>query len=108
MHLCPCLNYLSSHNCGITSDDLKQLFDKLSQLKSSSPSICSELGLWELNNSEIDVSGVLACMDHLAPLFPISDCGGFVGINNPVSSETEKMQEELRRRTVVSCYVNQF
>ena len=111
MHLCPCLSYLYSRNCGITSDDLKQLFGKLSQLKSSLPSLCSRLELWWLNDNKIDDSGVIAFMDQLTPLFPRLGCVGF-GIdlsNNPVSSEKEKMlKEELRRRKEVRCYVNQF
>ena len=112
LYLCPCLEYLSSGNCGITSDDLKQLLDKLSQLKSSSPSLCSKLETWNLENNEIDDSGVLALVDQLTPLLPRLGCGFGDGIylsNNPVSSEMEKMlKEELRRRKEVRCYVNQF
>ena len=108
----PCLEDLISHNCGITSDDLKQLLDKLSQLKSSSPSLCSELESWNLDNNEVDDSGVSVIMDHLPTLFPRLGCGVFRGIylsKNPVSSEMEKMlKEELRRRKKVRCYVNQF
>ena len=112
LYLCPCLGYLSSGNCGITSDDLKQLLDKLSQLKSSSPSLCSKLELWNLENNEIDDSGVLAVVGQLTPLLPRLGCGFGDGIylsNNPVSGEMEKMlKEELRRRKEVRCYVNQF
>ena len=112
MHLCTCLKHLLSRNCGITSDDLKQLFDKLSQLKSSSPSLCSKLETWYLDNNEIDDSGVSELMDLLPSLFPRLGCGSLDGIrlrNNPVSSEMEKMlEEELRRRKEVRCYVNQF
>ena len=108
----PCLEGLSSRNCGITSDDLKQLLDKLSQLKSSSPSICSELELWQLNINEIDDSGVPVLISHLPSLLPRLGCGNSGGIylsNNPVSSEMEnKLAEELRRREEVRCYVNQF
>ena len=45
MHLCPCLEVLYSSDCGIISDDLLLLLDKLTQLKSSSPiySLCSKL-----------------------------------------------------------------
>ena len=111
MYLCPCLGYLYSRNCGITSDDLKQLFDKLSQLKSSSPSLCSKLKSWDLDNNEIDDSGVLALMDHLPSLFPLLGCGVGDGIylrNNLDGSEMVTMEEELRRHREVSDYVNQF
>ena len=112
MHLCPCLNSLSSSCCEITSDDLKQLFDKLSQLKSSSPSLCSELETWGLENNNIDDSGVLALMDQLTPLLPRLGCGHLVHdivlSYNPVSSEMEKMLEEKLTGYKVRCYVNQF
>ena len=112
MHLCTCLNNLYSRNCGITSDDLKQLLDGLSQLKSSSPSLCSELESWNLNNNEIDDSGVSVLISHLPSLFPRLGCGplgDMVLSNNPVSSEMEKiLEEELRRRKEVRYYVNQF
>ena len=115
LYICPCLECLFSRNCGITSDDLKQLFDKLSQLKSSSPSLCSKLDSWLLDNNEINDSGVSLLMDHLhvPSLFPRLGCDSYSdGIdlsNNPVSSEMEKMlEEELRRRKEVRCCVNQF
>ena len=117
MHICPSLKYLYSRNCGITSEDLKQLFDKLSQLKSSSPSLCSKLETWSLGNkknnvnNKIDDSGVLALMDQLRSLLPrLCSLGLSIFLrNNPVSSEMEKMlEEELRRRKEVRCYVNQF
>ena len=102
MHLCMCLEYLYSRNCGITTNDLKHLFDKLSHLKSSSPSLCSKLEIWEVNNNEIDDSGVSALMDYLPSLFPRLGFGRSGDINfsnNPVSSEMEKMlKEELQRR----------
>ena len=107
MHICPCLTRLNSNNCGITSDDLKQLLDKLSQLKSSSPSLCSKLKSWNLDNNEIDDSGVLVLIDQLTPLLPRLGCdeyGIYLSHNNPVSSEVEKMlKEELRRRKEVKC-----
>ena len=109
MHLCPHLKYLYSHNCGITSDDVKQLFDKLSQLKSSSPSLCSEIISWDLGDNEIDDSGVLVLMDQLTPLLPRMHYDDFIFRNNPVSSEVKKLlREKLIRRREVRCYVNQF
>ena len=116
MHLCPCLIILYTRHCGITSDDLIWLLDKLTQLKSSSPSLCSELMSWSLNNNQIDDGGVSALMDHLPSLFPCLSCGLVSGIqyskillhNNPVSSEMmERLKEELiRRPQEVSSFVS--
>ena len=111
MHLCPCLKSLSTSNCGITSDDLIRLFDKLAKLKSSSPSLCSKLESWNLRNNQIDDSGVSALMDHLPSLFPCLGCDPFDGIyldSNPVSSEmVKRLKEEVRRRLPeVSSFVS--
>ena len=57
MHLCPGLKTLNTRGCGITSDDLIWLLDKL---KSSSPGLCSELEDWELQDNQIDGRGVSA------------------------------------------------
>ena len=108
MHLCVSLKSLYSADCGITSDDLKLLLDKLSQLKSSSPSICSKLETWFLDNNRIDDSGVSALIDHLPSLFPrLVSCGYGVDLlsNNPVSSQANKrLKEEFeRRRKVKRC-----
>ena len=111
MCLCPCLGHLITGNCGITSDDLKQLFEKLSLLKSSSTSLCSKLETWVLDDNEINDSGVSNLINHVSSLFPRLGCGdieiGDVDLsNNPVSSEMEKMlEDELRRRKEVRCYV---
>ena len=108
MHLCPCLIILYTRDCGITSDDLIWLLDKLTQLKSSSPNLCSKLRTWSLSNNQIDDSGVSALMDHLPSLFPCLSCGPLSNIyldSNPVSSEMVK--EEMRRRhQEVSSFVS--
>ena len=111
MHLCPCLIDLSTRHCGITSDDLIWLLDKLTQLKSSSPSLCGKLESWHLSNNQIDDSGVSALMDHLPSLFPRLGCDPFDDIdlgNNPVSSEmVKRLEEEMRRRCQeVSSFVS--
>ena len=108
MHLCPCLEYLYSRDCGITSDDLLLLLDKLAQLESSSPSLCSKLERWFLGSNRIDDSGVYGLINHLSSLFPRLGCGRFGGISllgNPVSREVEtKLEEEIKRRKEVRCY----
>ena len=111
MHLCPCLESLYTSDCGITSDDLIWLLDKLTQLKSSSPSLCSKLKSWILSNNQIDDSSVSALMDHLPSLFPCLGCSPLSYIfldSNPVSSEmVKRLKEELRRRCPeVSSFVS--
>ena len=97
MHLCPGLLRLHTRDCGITSDDLIQLLDKL---KSSTPGLCSKLIKWNLQDNQIDGRGVSVLMDHL-PLLP---CLGFDICslsNNPVihnSEVMERLEEELTRR----------
>ena len=81
MYLCPSLNEFSSSDCGITSDDLSLL---LTQLKSSSPSLCSELMVWYLDDNEIDDSGVRALQDNNY-LQSYSYCKVSL-FNNPISS----------------------
>ena len=106
MHLsCKGSLILSSQNCGITSDDLKQLVDILSKLQTSSPSFCNKLETWILNNNEFHDTGVSAIKSHLSSLFPCLGCKTCSHVelnNNPVSHEMEKaLQEELRRRKEV-------
>ena len=101
MYLCPSLEFLVTRDCGITSDDLIWLLDKLTQLKSSSPSLCSKLETWFLDNNQIDDRGASALIDHLPSLFPCVYRVCIIGIsihNNPISSEMEKrLSAELSR-----------
>jgi hypothetical protein len=97
MHLCPGLKYLFTRDCGITSDDLIWLLDKL---KSSSPGLRSELEYWGLQDNQIDGGGVSAL-----PLLPRLWCDKITsGIDslsyNPVTHNKEMMErlEELTRR----------
>ena len=106
MYLCPCLKGLNTSNCEISSDDLIQLLHTLSSLKSSSPSLCSELNTWLLDNNAISDSGVSALIEHLPSLFPKLGFDG-LGIvhlhNNPaISIDMKKtLEKELRRRREV-------
>ena len=108
MHLCPCLENLYSRDCGITSDDLLLLLDELTQLKSSSPSLCSKLESWYLFSNIIDDSGVYGLINHLPSLFPRLGCGrhgDFDLHSNPVSREVKtKLEEEIERLNEVRCY----
>ena len=65
MYVCPSLKHLSCSNCGITSDDLKQLLVQLSGLRSK----LSYLKSWYLGNNDIDDDGVSALIQHLS-MFP--------------------------------------
>ena len=113
MCLCPRLIFLDTNNCEISSDDLVELFHSLSSLKSSSPSLCNRLHIWYLEDNVISDSGVSALINHLPSLFPALGCGRFDEVclyNNPaVSSDMKKkLEEELRRRREVRCYVKQL
>ena len=115
MYLCPSLKHLFTSNCEITSDDLIQLLHILSSLKSSSPSLCSELNTWVLGNNLISDSGVSALIEHLPSLFPKLGCSVlcsvhvYLGNNSAISIDMKKkLEEEVRRRREVRCYVKQF
>ena len=104
MHLCPCLEILITIDCGITSDDLLLLLNKLTQLKSSSPSICSQLCAWNVYDNKIEDNGVCALIDHIPSLFPCLGCRPNSGVpisGNPVSTDVKsKLEEELKKRKV--------
>ena len=111
IHLCPCATLLHTGGCGITSEDLIWLLDKLIQLKSSSPNLCSKLQSWSLWDNQIDDSGVSVLIDCLPLLFPGFGCMGIAFnflMNNPVSEiMMQKVKEELRRwqKNQVSCSI---
>ena len=97
MRLCPRLVRLSTNDCGITSDDLMWLLDKLAEFKSSCPSFCSRLRFWSLCSNQIDDEGAYALISHQPSLFPdvgYLDPGIYID-NNPVSGE---MMEVLKGR----------
>ena len=102
MHLCTNLKELSTHYCRITSDDIRQLFDKLTLLQCLSPSVCSKLHIWFLENNEIDDSGAFLLMDHLPQLFPTLGFGRILN-NNLVSVDTLRI---LRTRIKANVEVS--
>ena len=113
MYLCPGLQSLHTCNCEITSDDLIELFRILSSFQSSSCSLCSMLHTWFLYSNAISDSGVSALINHLPSLFPKlwnDNISRNHLYNNPaVSSEMKKkLNDELRRRREVRCYVKQL
>ena len=93
MHLCSCLEYLFCSNCGITSDDLILLLDKLTQLKSSSPSLWCKLGTWYLDNNAIDDRGMSFLISHLSSLFPSMKLQDIRVDNNKVTKQMETSED---------------
>ena len=65
MYACPCVERLHCSSCGITSDDLKQLLDQISELRLK----FSLLYTWNLSYNDIDDDGVSALIQHLS-MFP--------------------------------------
>ena len=106
IHLCPCMKYLVTNDCSITSDDLVWLIDRLTQLKSSSSNLCSKLKRWLLENNQLDDRGISTLINHLPSLFPHLDMVYITLDDNPVSSGMkERLEEALRRRQVVRTQV---
>ena len=94
MCLCSGLELLWTCNCGITSDDLRQLFEILKSSFSGKP--LSKLLCWDLDDNKIDVDGI-STLEHLLSLFPrLYD----IGLSDDVIVSKE-MEEELRRREMV-------
>ena len=91
MQLCPSLTVLFSSHCGITSDDLKQLLEHLTNYKDLPNLTSSKLGYWDLSINEIDDDGAIVLVDHLPSLFPNLGCcyiGSGVNFSgNHISSE---------------------
>ena len=111
--MCLCLNLdnLFTSNCGITSDDLIQLFEIL---KSSFPSKpFSKLEVWCLDDNKIDENGICALYEHLPSLFhdlhvPIIKLNN-VNISREMEERLEeRLEEELVRREEVRCCVKLF
>ena len=65
MYACPCVEVLYCRCCGITSDDLKQLLDQISELRLK----FSLLSVWFLIGNDIGDDGVSALIQHLS-MFP--------------------------------------
>ena len=107
LQLCPRLKMLGTSQCGITSADLKQLLQHLTNCKDI---LSSWLGYWDLSNNEIDDDGTVAMVDHLPSLFPNLGCdfairSGVKFIGNPISSERmRRTKEEIKRITEVTHY----
>ena len=91
MHLCSSLKRLSCCDCGITSDDLILLCEKLTQLKTS----CNNLESWNLANNSIDDNVVSFFSSHLSSLFPKLEPGHISFYNNPISKELMTKLKEL-------------
>ena len=110
MYLCPGLRFLFTDQCGITSDDLKQLFDTLPSLIPVMP--FSNLEEWWLDDNQIDDGGVSALIDHLPPLLlSPNDIDIHLDGNPAITSyrETkERLKEKQGSHKEVRCVVKQF
>ena len=94
IQLCSCLVYLSTRECGITSDDLGQLFDWLSQHKISSKS----LGEWCIASNDVDDKGAYFLIEHMPSLFPhlLKLYAPYNKISNHAMTElTKKLQSKV-------------
>ena len=109
IYLCPNVEELSTMDCDITSDDLIQLLDKLTQLKSSLPSLCSNLREWNLANNQLDDGRGLSVLEQRLPsLFPC--CYAlYLPIEETMPTLEEKLEAVYLRRleylAKVSCFV---
>ena len=88
MYACPCMKHLFCSSCGITSNDLEQLFILLSELKLKLP----YLNVWGLDHNDIDDRGVSALIQRLS-MFPKLTYIRLVG-NTRVSPGMLKTLEE--------------
>ena len=107
IHLCGSLEFLWCLDCGITSDDLIQLLDKVSQLKTSPLELCSRLSTWDLSDNKIDDKGALALIDHIPTcLTSISE----IMLNgNPISRELKiRLKKVLRKHSQVRYSKKEF
>ena len=112
MYLCPNVEELSTEDCDITSDDLILLLDKLTQLKSSSPNLCSDLEIWNLRNNQLDDGiGWSVLEQHLPSLFP---CCRDLCLPTEMMETVPMLKEKLNGRLLrwleeyirkVSCFV---
>ena len=85
--LCSCLKYLDTYKCGITSNDLRQLFNILSEFKA----LTYKLNHWGLRYNKIDDDGTYTLMEHLPSLFPSLTSVNI--IDNQVSDQAKAKME---------------
>ena len=106
MHLCPHLTSLSCKNCGITSDDLQELFRQQTELKLPSQSLCSRLDSWYLEDNFINDRGIIAIIRHMSSLFPSLACSsmGVISLDgDQISTEmARKLNEVIQQRKKVN------
>lgn len=116
MHLCTFLKNLTTADCKITSNDIKNLVAELTDLKATSSSdLCTKLEIWSLSENQIDDDGVAILVNHLPSLFPSLDCCNLACYygpamflqNNLVSNEMmTRFGNELRKRHQVRCHAD--
>ena len=105
LHLCPNLNSITMSYCGVTSDDMVNLFDRIDEIKSFGD--CRRLRIWSLTNNDIGVSGLAALMKHVQTLFPNLILSlTYLDGNNVSDTDFKTLREEIKEKEVVSCTVH--
>ena len=93
MFLCPWLKVLHTKLCDITSDDLKRILARLSDLK-----YISQLSLWDLLDNKIDDIGVSTLLEYLPSMFPEAET---IHIRMEWQHSTDKacaISDEMRKK----------
>ena len=99
MYACPCVDTLHCSSCGITSDDLKQLLDQISELRLK----FSLLYCWVLHDNDIGDDGVSALIQHLS-MFPKLRCISLYGNIRVSPGMLKTLEEKLdAQRVCLHC-----
>ena len=88
IHLCPCLKFLSSRCCQLTSADLNALLTELSK-----GGVHDNLTTWCLVNCNIGDDGVSDLIEHVHSIFPNLTDIHLDG--NPASAEVKSRLKEI-------------
>ena len=100
MYVYPCMRSLVCLNCGIASNDLKQLLLLVSKLSLE----LSCLASWDLSSNDIDDDGVSALIRHLS-IFPMLNDVTLDGNTRVSPGMLETLEEKLNApREVHLCF----
>ena len=96
IHLCPNMRFLLCKKCGITSNDLKDIITRLSELNSS-PDSPFKLEEWHLQHNQVDNTGAGVLCKQVQTLFPQLKQIYFDG-----NSVSDGMKKKLKKKIKVS------
>ena len=99
MHLCPLLSNLICCNCGMNSQDLKNLFIRLNEMKS--PPL-SQLVSWQLDDNRIDDDGISILINNLPSCFPKLKGEWILVEHNLVSEQMAQKLNESPNQVIVN------